>query len=495
MKIVYSFLLGALTVLGFPPYKWAFGALLTIPAFFLILDNAPNKKQAFWRAFAFGYGYFVFGLYWIYNVFLDPSINLPWMIPLYFLFLPSFLALFFGCMGMVMPLIRGKIWIKYLWFSCLWVTFEWLRGHIFTGFPWNLIGYIWADHLPMLQLVSLGGIYSLSLLTMLISVIPLSVYLLIKKQQNSYVLTSIILILFASSYLWGQQRLHHETTYVSDIKLRLVQANISQGEKWQQDRIQANFEEHIRLSRSAGFDSITHVIWPETAIQYYLDCDTNCRLHIQSAIPQQGILLVGGPRVMRSDNKFMNSLYAINSKGQILATYDKFHLVPVGEYIPLKKYLPFQENLAGFADWTAGDGLHTIDIENTPPFSPLICYEAIFPSAVYDKVKRPQWLLNITNDAWYNLSNGPYQHFEITRVRAIEEGLPLVRAANTGISAVIDPYGRVLEKIDLGARGILDHSLPQSIQPTLYSQYGDDWLFILLVVSFLIASLKNVYKG
>jgi len=206
-------------------------------------------------------------------------------------------------------------------------------------------------------------------------------------------------------------------------------------------------------------------------------------------------VITGAPRIagqVGGRPKFWNSVFVIDPSGGVVATYDKFHLVPFGEYMPLRNYLPLDAIAAGPIDFSAGPGSRTIDLPGLPPVSPLVCYEAIFPGEVVASGNRSAWLLNVTNDAWFGRSAGPHQHFAIARTRAVEEGLPLVRAANTGISAVIDPYGSIVARLGLGQRGILDVPLPKAlVEPTLYARYGDWILLPMLIATIGLAAIAN----
>ncbi|HLT02691.1 MAG TPA: apolipoprotein N-acyltransferase, partial [Geminicoccaceae bacterium] len=251
------------------------------------------------------------------------------------------------------------------------------------------------------------------------------------------------------------------------VHLRLVQGNIAQQQKWQPEGRRLAFDRHLTLSAESR-DGITHVIWPESAAPYPLEQDGVAREMIAEVVPPGGLLLTGGERFDLSGEPPLawNSLFVLDGTGAILARYDKRDLVPFGEFLPLRDVLGrigLDKLTHGSIDFQAGPGRATIRLPGLPPFSPLICYEAIFPGSVVDRDDRPAWLLNITNDAWFGRSTGPYQHFAMARMRAIEEGLPLVRSANSGISAVVDAWGRTEAQLALGETGVLDAALPQPL--------------------------------
>jgi apolipoprotein N-acyltransferase len=260
--------------------------------------------------------------------------------------------------------------------------------------------------------------------------------------------------------------------------LRIVQPSIPQTLKNDRAEREANFRRHLALSAAPGESSepLTAVIWPEAAAPPLLERFPEERLLIASVLPPGALALVGSDRtdpLPARPEHFWNSMVAIDREGRILASYDKAHLVPFGEYVPMRSILPINKITPGTVDFSAGPGPRTLHVPGLPAFSPLICYEAIFPGAAIDPADRPQWLLALTNDGWYGLSSGPFQHFSIARARAVEEGLPLVRAANNGVSGVVDPYGRVVRRLGLDAVGYLDVALPQSLPPTLYESVGD----------------------
>jgi apolipoprotein N-acyltransferase len=280
------------------------------------------------------------------------------------------------------------------------------------------------------------------------------------------------------------------------VRLRLVQANIDQRLKWNPGERAANFGKYLSMTKGPGFDEVTHVIWPETAIPYVVARDAEARAAIAAVVPPKGLLIAGAIRTTLAAGvkpfQVWNSAHAIDQSARIVGTYDKFHLVPFGEYMPLRGILPLQKITPGAVDFSAGPGPRTLALPGLPPVGLLICYEVIFPGNVLDRGNRPRWLLNLTNDAWFGESTGPYQHFAAARLRAVEEGLALVRSANTGISAVIDPYGRVIARLGLGVEGVLDSPLPLPLEGlTPYARFGD-WIFLgLLAIAVGLALIAS----
>jgi apolipoprotein N-acyltransferase len=249
------------------------------------------------------------------------------------------------------------------------------------------------------------------------------------------------------------------------------------------------FETHLELSAAPAREPVTHLIWPETAIPFFIETDAANRMALASVTPPGGLTLTGAPRAVRQADgpdgggvRYYNSLLVIDSDGTVRDSFDKAHLVPFGEYMPLRQYLPVGAIAGNGAEFSAGPGPRTLHPPGLPPVSPLICYEVIFPGAVVDPADRPQWLLNLTNDAWYGETSGPHQHFAISQVRAVEEGMPLVRSAQTGISGVVDSYGRVTAELGLGVRGTLDAALPKALSGTTIYGWIGDWMFVVTLL-------------
>jgi apolipoprotein N-acyltransferase len=289
------------------------------------------------------------------------------------------------------------------------------------------------------------------------------------------------------------------------VEIRIVQPNLPQNVKWDDDAQWRNLEHHIKLSRSTEAEETPpprFIIWPETAVDADLDHFPDITRYIANSLPANSITVVGNMRVTLDQHKmptgYHNSLTMFDKSAAVLGTYNKHHLVPFGEYIPFRHNFasikPLAAAMSGIGDFTPGDGAKTLRPEGMPAFSPLICYEVIFPAAVVDQNDRPDWLVNVTNDGWYGRTAGPHQHLAIARLRAIEEGLPLARAANTGISAVIDPLGRIIAQQPLLTEGTLDSILPEALPPTLYSRIGDSafWgLFLLFTALGLFMSYRQ----
>ncbi len=447
--------------------------------------DAPRPVRAgFLDGWWFGVGHFLTGLYWLAHALLIDAAQFGWMVPFATFGLSSLLAVFTGVATACVAATRARGLTAVLLLAVAWTAAEWLRGHVLTGFPWNLIGTVWASWPAMMQPAALVGLYGLSLITVLVVALPASLGSARGGAWRRAGAASAAVLVIAG-WAAGSLRLP-EQALRTDIQLRLVQPNVPQSLKWDPAQREANLRKTLALTTAPGLDTRVLTIWPETAVPFVVtDFNSNgpaLREALASATPPGGLLLTGAPRAERDPESRLalwNSLHALDPSGQIVATYDKFHLVPFGEYVPFRSVLGRFNLNVGTVDFLPGPGLQALSLPGLPPASPLICYEAIFPGRVVAPGARPEWLLNVTNDAWFGLSSGPYQHFAAARFRAVEEGLPLIRAANNGISAIVDPYGRVTAALDLGETGILDGTLPASLAPTLYSRFGDTMAAVL----------------
>lgn len=487
-KSITIFVLGILSAFSMQPLGFVAILLLTIPFTIFISETAKSKKQAFLFGILFGSGYFITSLYWITNALFVDIKAWFWVIPFSFIIGPALLSIYTGFAFLFTYMTKVKNVSYVLLLSLFWILSEFMRGHLFTGFPWNLFGYAWDDYPYVMQSLSLFGIYGLTYLTILWASIP-AIFIL----ENKYKPLSILLILsFLSVNLYGMNRIYNNnSTMLEGTKVRLIQPNIKQTDKWLAEKRWENFNIYLDLANSEDNKDITHIIWPESAITFSLNQYPNALKRIADATPENGLTITGALRVEYGENdKVMpyNSLIAINNKAQIIETSNKFHLVPFGEYIPYKDYLPLKP-LANMTDFIKGIGPKTIDIQGFSSFSPLICYEIIFPANVTDKNNSPDWIVNITNDAWYKNSAGPYQHLGISKARAIETGISVVRVAGTGISAVISPYGEIINKIDLNQKAHIDSDIPKKINSTIYATYSNIPLIILILLNLLLIIL------
>ena len=455
--------------------------------------------MAFQIGWAFGSGYFAAGLYWVGIAFLVDAERFGAVMPLAVAGLAVGLGLFPALAVLAVWLTGWRGMTRVLFLGAAWLAAEWLRSAVLTGFPWNLIGTVWSFSTAMVQLAALTGVWGLSLVTVIAAAAPA----VLSESAGAPPLrrwSPIWAMLLALAMIWagGALRLMAAPAPGSDrvegVVLRLVQPSIDQSLKWKPELRARHVAQQIDLSRGPAGQSATLVIWAETATPFFLARDAGLRRTMAQALPPQGLLLTGAPRRAQVDGepRLWNSLHALDAQGTIVATYDKHHLVPFGEFIPLRGLFGFAKLTEGGVDFSPGPGPRLLELPGLPPVSPLICYEAIFPGQVVGAGARPGWLLNITNDAWFGTSSGPYQHFASARLRAIEEGLPLVRSANNGISAVVDAYGRVLVRMGLNHVGSVDSPLPRpAVRITMYARLGNVTVLILLVAMVMMCFLSR----
>ena len=486
-RLAVAAALGAVGALAFEPFRLFPFLLFAYAALVLLLDGAAAGNRRFRDAaligWSFGFGFFLVGHYWIGYAFLVDAAAHAWQMPFAMVLLPIGLGLFYAvasalCMFAWRPGAQRVFLLALMFFAA-----EWLRGHILTGFPWNLPAYGWGASTALLQSAAILGAYGLSLLTLLFGA---SLALLITGRARAKFLPAALAVVFLGLWGYGEARLYAASdAVVPGIRLRIVQPSTAQNEKYVPENLVRNWRRLVDLSLTPAARQPTHIIWPEAAPPFVLDRVPQALEEIANLTGDSRALLTGQVRVAEESGqrRFYNSFAIFGSHGKLLGTYDKFHLVPFGEYLPLEgilRSLGFSE-IAADTGFSAGPGPKTLSVPGTPPFGPLICYEVIFPNEVTGE-PRPAWFVNLTDDSWFGPNTGPMQHLLIARVRAIEEGLPIARAANSGISAVVDAYGRVRARLDLGLRGIIDADLPIALQPTPFSRYGTFILLVLLLV-------------
>lgn len=492
-RILTALGLGALAVLALPPVYFIPALIPAFTGFAWLLESDSRARTALASGWWFGMGYFTAGFYWVANALLTKPEEFGWLAPV----APICLAF------LVAPTVAIAAWLArilaprpgagfVLALAASWTLMEWVRSFWLTGFPWNLIGSVWTFSDAMIQVTSLIGTYGLGLLTVAAAAMPAETVRARNREWPAWPFGVAVAVL-AVVYLGGVLRLDlaPATPMVEGVRLRLVQPNIPQNLKWRRDLISRHIEQQVAMGAEPAAVPPTHVIWSEASAPTFLADDQRHLQMIAAATPPGGLTIVGTLRRTSASepSDLANSMLAIDPAGQIVGSYDKSHLVPFGEYMPLRGVLPLPSLAAGMADFAPGTGVRTMRLAGLPPFSPLICYEVIFPASVVDRHDRPAWLLNITNDGWYGQSAGPYQHFAAARLRAVEEGLPLVRVANTGISGIIDAYGRVIVRLGLGEKGVVDGPLPPALtNPTAYARLGNLSVFALVLVFAMIGA-------
>jgi apolipoprotein N-acyltransferase len=389
---------------------------------------------------------------------------------------------------LLIPFKKRTITAFRLIFAVSFALTEWLRGNLCTGFPWNLPGSMWGTltysgdyFLSILSATAWIGIYGLSFLTLLAASFIFASRLSALMVALGFGLLSAL----------GSLHLSSHPTVLTGINLRLIQPSIPQTQKWVAAHMENNVNLQLSLSGLAAERPLKAILWAEAAVPYLLAQSLELVDAMASLTPTNGYMITGGPR--KEGEQVYNSLHVISHDGKILQSYDKEHLLPFGEYMPLKRFIPFEKMSDGSVDFSFGKGIETLHLDGLPPFSPLICFEAVFPGKVVG-TNRPEWLLNVTNDAWFGLTSGPYQHLALVRIRSIEEGLPLVRVANNGVSAVIDANGRILHRLGLDDIGFIDFDLPRYNSPTLYSHYKETPFFTMLIIGLVISIVMGRRK-
>ncbi|MBS0518275.1 MAG: apolipoprotein N-acyltransferase [Proteobacteria bacterium] len=478
---------GALAALAMPPLDWLPLAVVGMVVYVWLWDGAPTWKVALLRGWAWGLGHFAVGSYWIVEAFFVPPADFELLGPPIVVGLAVVLGFFPGLAAAVTrwaalrwPYLGGR-YRRLVLLAVAWTVAEWLRGHVFTGYPWNPLGHVWTFAAPLLQGAAVFGVYGLGTLSFLVLAAPAAGWRAAVAGLAAVGVAGVA----------GLAVMPPVSEEEQGPMVRIVQPNTAQSLKWRQDAAARNLRRLIDLTHRPGFDRMAIVLWPETAVPFTIQPGSPLLPILAAAVPPGGYLLTGAERAGANlADGVWNSLLAIDKNGTIVAHYDKVHLVPLGEYIPFHKELPPISGLVGRGSFEVGEAHLNIQLPSVPSFSPVICYEVIFPAAIVGSGARPRWIVNVTNDAWFGVSSGPYQHLASARLRAVEEGLPLMRAANTGVSAVIDAYGRVLDSLDMQQEGIIDHALPPARPPTPYGTWHDWMLFLLLMALGLPAILR-----
>ncbi|MEM6974549.1 MAG: apolipoprotein N-acyltransferase [Pseudomonadota bacterium] len=514
-----AFLAGLLLSAGHAPIGLPFTAFIALPALAWLVAGSGWRRGAFltWCA---GTGYFMVSLHWIGHAFLVDAEAFAWAIPLVLTILPGGLALLWAVAGGAAGLVGRESMARSALVLVAGLTLiEYLRAHLFTGFPWAMPGYLWAET-PLAQLTAWIGPYGLTLVTLLLTTLPGVLGHAAAERHGTRRLvyaSGAVATLAAFAGLWmaGAARIEAAATPPRSEEttapvIRLVQPNAPQHLKWQRDWAPRFYRRLLDLSASPPHPDLGPpdlVVWPETAVAFLPADFPDAR--------QDMALAAGAPLVLGALDRagpgdigegVVNALMIVTPDAEIAARYPKAHLVPFGEYVPMRWLFETigLSLIAGRGSFAAGPAPASIAIEGVPSFAALICYEAIFPHDVSAAIaagaeigiERPSMILQITNDAWFGELGGPQQHLAQARLRAIEQGLPMVRAANTGVSAIIDAHGQVVGAIPLGQHGILDLGLPAAIHPPFYARNGDGMAILGAAVLFFASFFRiSARKG
>ena len=501
-RIALAFGAGAVSALSTAPFGVWPVLFLTFPVLVFLMDGLPPLSAravlaALGIGWGFGFGYFLASLWWIGSAFLVEADVFAWLLPFAVVSLPAGLAVF-PALGLAAAKL---LWSRHPGRICALGAglggSEWLRGHVLTGFPWNTFGYALAENLALAQSAALVGLWGLTLAAILIFAAP-ALLLDPPRRKGRLLWPAVAGLVLVAAFGWGTWRLSAPALpLVEGVRLRIMQPALPQDQKFSYADRQRILDLYLDLSAQPsavyprGLADVTLLVWPESAFPFIYEREPWAPARIGATLPPGTILVTGaaryGPPPRGQTSGFYNSIRVIDSSGTVLQSADKVHLVPFGEYLPFQPVMEaigFEQLTRQRGGFASGDTLRNLAIPGAPKATPLICYEAIFPDAVLPADgERPGFLLNVTNDAWFGLTPGPYQHFLQARLRTIEEGLPMVRAANTGISAVIDPLGRIVAELSLGRKGNLDVGLPTTLSDATfagrYRGFGFGLIFVL----------------
>ena len=484
----FAGILGLGMATGQAPVSWPWLALPALAVALLLISADPDPRRATWRGWWLGTGYFAGALFWIVEPFLIDAARHGFMAPFALAFLSGGLALLWS-LAFALAARAGSPARRAAWAVLLLTLIEMSREWLMTGFPWALLGYIWTDS-PQLQLASLLGPHALTFVTLIAAALPAMLGL------RRGVVAGLLVALVPG--LWGMVRLAQPVLPAADAPIvRLIQPNVAQSLKWDSELMSVFFERQLDMTAAAplpGQPVPDLVVWPETAVAYRMTPGEGAMAAVTRAAGGTPVAL-GLLRWWGDDA--LNSLAVIDGQGQFDTIYDKHHLVPFGEYLPFQSLadrlgITAMTGISGFA---RGPGPQLIDMgDRLGTALPLICYEAIFPHDLRDAPGRADWILQVTNDAWFGRISGPWQHLAQARVRAVEQGLPFLRASNTGVSAVIDAHGNVLSRLELNQQGLLDAPLPPALPPTVFVRWGN-WPLLALCAIWLLGCVVAGRRG
>jgi apolipoprotein N-acyltransferase len=510
---------GLAAALAFPP----FGLLPGLLGYGLMLRLSDTEgprplRSAFFRGWLAGVGYFSLGVGWITEPFMVDAAEQGWMAPFALLLMAGGLALFWGAAAALYRLFRPGGWSRVLVFAAALSALEWLRGHVFTGFPWNLPGETWAAGSAPSQAAAVVGAYGLTFITIAVAACAALLFDAVSRRAR-LISAAAALAALGGLYGWGAVRLASAQGPEPDAPMvRLVQANIDQKEKWRPENLQLIFDTYMAMTTEPGARTPDVVVWPEGALPAVIDDllapGSPYLERLAGALRPGQTLMMGANRAgpgPKGGVAYYNSLIALRRESaaeggglRVTGVYDKHRLVPFGEFLPLGAIATrwgVRSLVHMPEDFTAGAAPRPLQPLGLPAVQPLICYEALFPHFTAEAAQRgglrPAWILNVSNDAWFGVTSGPLQHLNMAGYRAIEEGLPLARATPTGVSAMIDAHGRVVEgrQLGLGREGVIDMRLPRALSPTLYSRFGEIIFATMLFSSVLIPVIRRLRRG
>lgn len=506
-----------------PPFDFFLVLFFTLPVMVWLMDGVhgdsasglyAKMKAAFLPGWWFGFGYFLAGLWWIGSAFLVEAEDFLWALPFAVVGFPAFLAIFWGCATLLARLLWSGTWLRVIAFAAAFALIEFLRGMVLTGFPWNTIGYAAMVHPVPMQLASLLGLYGVTLYAVFVFSLPLVVMATpVHFRTNKKVPLLLTGILVTGQLAYGGWRYAtHLTDYVDDVNLRIVNPAIPQATKFdpeEEDRIIATYlalSSRLLGEEKTSLENTQYLIWPESVFPFLVTERRDVLSAIAALLPEGTQLITGAMRAEPGAagdpyGKVYNSVLIIDENGEISAAADKTHLVPFGEYLPFQAFLESigLEQLTRLrGGFEQGAERVLLAGKTGAPFLPLICYEIIFSGEIRDGGSGAhadaKWIVNLTNDAWFGDTPGPWQHLRQSVVRAVEEGLPVVRVANRGISGVIDPYGRLRSTLPIGEPSVTESALPRPAPETVFARYHHLPFLALLLACLFISLVSRVRK-
>jgi apolipoprotein N-acyltransferase len=509
---------GAIAGLSVPPFFILPALFVAMPIWVWALDGAERLKgwrrlfgPAFSIGFAFGLGYFLVAFHWLGAAFFVDGGWVLAAMPPAILFLAALIALFWGLASALAHLFWSHGWVRILTLSAWLAGAEFVRGHILTGFPFDLLGYSLTGTDEMMQLTSVIGVYGLTFLAPLLAMTPALVWPADGRALSRRLAPLFLALLVIAAQLgYGWNRLAGtQTTERQDMALRLVQPLVLEHADFGNVDPVALIDRLLMLSdmrmnpNDQGLADVTHLVWPESSLPFFLETYPEALARIARLLPEQTTLIAGVPRrpyelgEAAAAEPPYNSVVAIDTQGEVVASYDKAHLVPFGEYLPFAGFfaqLGIKQFVPGADGWSQGDvRRRLLGLPSAPAPLVLVCYEIIF-SGDLGEVAGAQFLLNVTNDAWFDGSIGPAQHAHHARLRAVEEGMSLVRAANTGLTFATDPLGRITAELAPGEMAALDVRPHQRLDATVFQSLRH-WPFLIAVVAGILAGFVASRRG
>ncbi len=497
--------MGAVAALGQAPFHLWPLTMVALTIFVWQIDGAAALKRrvaaGFWRGWCLGFGYFLAGLWWVGSAFLVEAETYAKLIPLAVTIMPAGLAIFWGLIGALCAWVWRRDWRRIPLMAVIFLAVEYLRGHILTGFPWSFAGQVWPAGGAISQSASVFGVYGLTLVTLFAFMAPAALAAPTRRFSMSVTPAMASIVAFVLLFALGHARLLGASDATDpDVRLRIVQAQIDQAEKYIPENRDLVRDHYLRLSTSPGAETRTHILWAEAALPVRLLEEPRTLDAIARTLGDGRVLLTGLVRRDVSDPlqpRYFNSFAAISIENGTpipSAIYDKVKLVPFGEYTPfvglLSRIAP-QAMIAFANGYSSGPGKETVLIPGAPSAAPQICYEVVFPGFTPRGAERPGWIINVTNDSWYQGTPGPDQLFNQARYRALEEGLPLARAASGGTSALVDPYGRAIGLLPDDADDVIDADLPLPLPPTLYALLGDAPVYLMAFAGLFFGVVRR----